>query len=140
MSGSMGPKGMARAARWADGLAGFDMGADPAAIAGAAAAFSAAWADAGRAGTPFLQSSAWFGLDADAPQRVHDYAFSYLRIFGDDVASMLAGLQSLTSPSAVGEALKAIADTGLDEFILVATTADVDDAKRAADLIGSLSL
>ncbi len=83
---------------------------------------------------------AWFGLDADAPQRVHDYAFSYLRIFGDDVASMLAGLQSLTSPSAVGEALKAIADTGLDEFILVATSADVDDAKRAADLIGSLSL
>lgn len=140
LSGSMGPKGMARAARWADGLAGFDMGGDPAAIGAAAAAFSTAWTEAGRNGRPFLQSSGWFGLDPDAPQRVRDYAFSYLRIFGDDVADMLAGLQSLTSPAAVGDALKAIADTGLDEFILVATTADADDARRAADLVASLDL
>ncbi len=32
LSGAMGPKAMARAAHWADGLAGFDLGPDPAGI------------------------------------------------------------------------------------------------------------
>ncbi len=138
LSGSMGPKGMARAARWADGLAGFDMGGDAAGVSAANAAFVAAWRDAGRAGMPFLQSSAWFGLGADAPQHVSRYAFEYLRVFGDDVARSLASIPKLTSAVATGEALRALADTGVDEFILVATTADVDEVKRAADLVASL--
>ncbi len=140
LTGSMGPKSMARAAKWAAGIAGFDMGCDPAAIGGASSAFAAAWMDAGRSGTPWLQNSAWFSLGATAPESVPSYAFNYLQIFGDDIARALAGLQKLTSVSAVRETLKTIADTGLDEFILVATTADVDDARRAADLVNSLSL
>ncbi len=140
LTGSMGPKSMARAAQWAAGIAGFDMSCDAAAIRDASAAFSAQWANAGRTGLPWLQSSAWFSLRSDASERLSDYAFNYLRIFGDDVARSLAGLQRLSTASAMRDALKAVADTGLDEFILVATTADADDARRAADLVNSLSL
>lgn len=138
LTGSMGPKSMARAAQWAAGIAGFDMGGDPAAIGAASASFVTAWNNAGREGAPWLQSSAWFSMRDDAAEQLRDYAFSYLRIFGDDVAKALAGMQRLSSEAAIREVLKAIADTGLDEFILVATTADINDAKRAADIAASL--
>jgi hypothetical protein len=134
----MGPKSMARSARWSDGLAGFDMSADPQAIGAAASAYTAAWRDAGRAGRPFVQSSAWFGLGPDAPETVREYAFEYLSVFGDDVARALAAMQRLTSPAALHDALRAIADHGIDEFVLAATSADVVDLQRAADVVASL--
>ena len=138
LASSMGPKSTARSVRWSDGLAGFDMSADPAAIGANAAAYSAAWTDAGREGRPFLQGSAWFALGDDASESLPDYAFRYLRIFGDDVAHMLAGMQRLTSPAAIRDNLRAIADQGLDEFILAATSADIDDLHRAADIVSSI--
>ena len=141
LTGSMGPKSMARAAQWADGLAGFDMSADVAAIGSANMAFSAAWVEAGRVGVPWLQSSGWFALSGDDPAaHLRDYAYRYLQIFGDDIATMLAGMQRLHAPSSISDSLKALSDTGLDEFILCATSRDVDDATRAADLVTNLTL
>lgn len=138
LSASMGPKSMARAARWADGLAGFDLAGDATSIAGAFTAFARAWQDAGRDGRPYLQTSFWFGLGRDAGTDVHEYAFRYLRIFGDDGAKAMAGLCRATSPAAVRDALLAVADTGADEVILVATTTDPDEVGRAADIVTSL--
>jgi alkanesulfonate monooxygenase SsuD/methylene tetrahydromethanopterin reductase-like flavin-dependent oxidoreductase (luciferase family) len=138
LAASMGPKSMARSARWSDGVAGFDMGADATAIGAAAAAYTQAWNDAGRSGRPFLQSSAWFGLGKDAPSKVPEYAFRYLQIFGDDIATMLSGLQKLTSANAVRDALRAVADHGIDEFILAAVDADLDELRRVTDVVASL--
>jgi hypothetical protein len=129
---------MARAARWADGLAGFDLSADAGAIGTAAAAFEAAWRDAGRSGRPFQQSGAWFSLGANGVEVLRDYAFRYLQIFGDGIAHALADQQRLHDPAAVRDALKAVADTGIDEFLLVATSSDVDEVRRVADVIASL--
>jgi alkanesulfonate monooxygenase SsuD/methylene tetrahydromethanopterin reductase-like flavin-dependent oxidoreductase (luciferase family) len=140
LASSMGPKSMARSVQWSDGLAGFDMSADPTAIGQAVRDYSQAWTDAGRAGRPFLQSSAWFGLGDDAAEAVPAYAFRYLRIFGDEIATMLAGMQRLTSPQAIRDNLAAIADLGVDEFILAATSPSIDDLRRAADLIGEASI
>jgi len=137
LAGVMGPKAIARAARWADGVAGFDVVADPAAIAAGFRRFEDAWAHAGRDGRPFLQTSFWFGLDDGAPDRVRDYAFRYLRIFGDDAAAALAGTVSATSADAVRERLHALAGHGCDEVILVATTSDLDDLRSAADLVST---
>ena len=137
LAAAMGPKSMTRAARWADGLAGFDIAADADGIGKGFRRFEAAWAAAGRTGRPLLQTSFWFGLDADAPARVRDYAFRYLRIFGDDAAHTMAGLASATSTPALGDRLTAIEDTGCDEVILVATTPDIADLHRAADLVAS---
>ncbi len=138
LASSMGPKSMARSAQWSDGLAGFDMSADPVAIGAAATAYSNAWTAVGRAGRPYLQSSGWFALGANAASELPDYAFRYLRIFGDDIANMLAGMQRLTSAAAVRDSLRALADLGLDEFILAATSADLDDLHRAADIVTNL--
>lgn len=135
LAGVMGPKAMVRAARWADGLAGFDLGPDPAGIERGFRAFEAAWRDAGRAGAPFLQTSFWFGLGPDAAEAVPEYAFGYLRVFGDDVARAMARGCSATSGAAVRAHLGALEATGCDEVILVATTSDPDEVVRAAEAV-----
>jgi alkanesulfonate monooxygenase SsuD/methylene tetrahydromethanopterin reductase-like flavin-dependent oxidoreductase (luciferase family) len=135
LAAAMGPKSMARAAQWADGVAGFDLGPDPDAVAKGFRRFEAAWRDAGREGSPFLQTSFWFGLGEDAPGRVHDYAHRYLRIFGDQAATGMAALVTATSPAAIRAHLRALEDTGCDEVILAATSADLDDLHRLTDLV-----
>jgi alkanesulfonate monooxygenase SsuD/methylene tetrahydromethanopterin reductase-like flavin-dependent oxidoreductase (luciferase family) len=137
LAGVMGPRAVARAARWADGVAGFDLSADPAGIAAGFRRFERAWSDAGRPGRPFLQTSFWFGLDAGAPERVREYAYRYLRIFGDDAAGAMAGLVTTTSEAAIRDRLAQLADFGCDEVILVATTADIGDLRRATDIVAS---
>jgi alkanesulfonate monooxygenase SsuD/methylene tetrahydromethanopterin reductase-like flavin-dependent oxidoreductase (luciferase family) len=139
LAGAMGPKAMARAARWSDGLAGFDMAGDPSSVDASFRAFEGAWDAEGRAGRPFLQTSFWFGLGADAATTVRDYAYRYLRVFGDGPAQSLAELCTATSAPAVRDRLNAIVDTGADEVILVATTADLDELARAADVVNALS-
>jgi alkanesulfonate monooxygenase SsuD/methylene tetrahydromethanopterin reductase-like flavin-dependent oxidoreductase (luciferase family) len=137
LAGVMGPKAMARAARWSDGLAGFDLGPDPDGIAAGFAAFERAWAEAGRTGRPFRQTSFWFGLTPDAPDRVPGYAYRYLRIFGEGTARALAGSCRATSADAVRGYLDTLEAAGCDEVILVATTADLDDLAAAADLVAA---
>lgn len=137
LAGVMGPKAIVRAARWADGLAGFDLGPDPASIARTFAAFRSAWADAGRDGEPFLQTSFWFALGEGGAERVRSYAHRYLLTFGDEIATAMSGMCSATAPGAVRDALAACEDAGCDEVILVATTPDVDELRRAADLVAA---
>jgi hypothetical protein len=56
----------------------------------------------------------------------------------DDGAHAMAGLCRATSATAVRDALRAVADTGADEVILVATTTDPDVVGRAADIVTTL--
>jgi alkanesulfonate monooxygenase SsuD/methylene tetrahydromethanopterin reductase-like flavin-dependent oxidoreductase (luciferase family) len=137
LAGVMGPRAVARAARWADGVAGFDLAADPKGIAAGFRRCERAWVDAGRSSRPFLQTSFWFGLGIGAPERVRDYAYRYLRIFGDEAAGAMAGLVTTTSESAIRDRLRRLEAAGCDEVILVATTADIGDLQRAADIVAS---
>ncbi|MFN8037534.1 MAG: LLM class flavin-dependent oxidoreductase [Acidimicrobiia bacterium] len=137
LSASMGPKSMARSAGWADGVAGFDLAGDPQSIMVSLRAYEKAWADAGRPGRPYLQTSCWFGLTDDAPERVPEYAYRYLRIFGEEVARAMAAMCTATSFAAVGELVDTLAGEGCDELILVATTADLADLELAAELVSS---
>jgi alkanesulfonate monooxygenase SsuD/methylene tetrahydromethanopterin reductase-like flavin-dependent oxidoreductase (luciferase family) len=138
LTASMGPKSMARSARWADGIAGFDLGADAASVEQTFRGFESAWAAAGRSGRPYLQTSFWFGLLPDATDRVPAYARRYLAIFGERAAEQMAALVCTTSKKVVRERLRAILDVGADEVILVATTADPAELARAADLVAAL--
>ena len=47
LAGAMGPKALARAAKWADGISGFTISADPGEMAGAVKSATEAWADRG---------------------------------------------------------------------------------------------
>ncbi len=137
-SSSLGPKSMRRAARWADGLAGFDMGPDLETIASVFRAFRKAWHAAERAAEPTVQMAFWFGLVDDAPRRVVDFATEYLQIFGEEFARQRAPRCDATTPDRIREILRQLEDLGCDEAILTPTTANLDELSAAEDLVASL--
>jgi alkanesulfonate monooxygenase SsuD/methylene tetrahydromethanopterin reductase-like flavin-dependent oxidoreductase (luciferase family) len=133
---AMGPKSLARSAQWADGLAGYDIGPDPAGVDRQFRAVEAAWRDAGRATSPTLTTSTWFALGDGARDRLFAYAYEYLSTFGDDAAKAMAGLTRMHDPGAIREVVAALADVGCDEFVFVPTTADVAEIDRLLDALG----
>ena len=132
---SMGPKSLARSARWADGLAGFSLGPDADEVASTFAAVRTAWSDAGRETKPFLTTSSWFALGPDAPQRLHGYASEYLSTFGPKAAGAMADLCRLSDPGVLKELMAALDDAGCHEFVLVPTTNDPSEIDRLLEAI-----
>ena len=122
---AMGPKSMSRAAKWADGVTGFSIGADPGEIARGNQAALDAWEAEGRSERPRLVSGSFYllgGPDADA--ELKQFARAYLAVFGDRAADALSQLVSLSSPARLLDSLAAAEAAGCDEFILVPGTVD----------------
>jgi len=138
VAGVVGPKALARAARWA---AGVD---DPSAIIAVdAAALEAqrlkvvdAWKAAGRSEAPHFSSSLWFALGPDAKERLAAYIYHYMKIFDDSFARQLADSAPVHTPAALRLALDAAREAGCDEFFLVPTTTDPTELDRARDALG----
>jgi alkanesulfonate monooxygenase SsuD/methylene tetrahydromethanopterin reductase-like flavin-dependent oxidoreductase (luciferase family) len=138
IAGVMGPKALARAAHWA---AGVDDGTtvthvNQEAFAGNIERIRAAWKDAGRDEAPHISASLWYALGDGAAERLHDYAYTYLKIFGPDIAEMMAGACTASSPAALREAMAAAEAAGCDEMFLVPTTTDVTELDRTRDALG----
>lgn len=135
-SGAMGPKAIARSARWASGIAGFvldPLGED---VAGTFARIEQAWADAGRTERPRHTTSFWYALGDDAAARLESYARRYLGIFGDELAGLMAASCTAHSPGALRDAVARLTEAGCDELILVPTTPDPHDIDRVLDALG----
>ena len=125
LAGAMGPKALARAARWADGIAGFALTADAADMAAAVAGARIAWDEAGRDKPPRLVSGCFYVLGGEQPQAtLEQFTYEYLEIFGADLARMLADDAPVWNESRLFQALDDAAEAGVDEFILVPGTID----------------
>lgn len=135
---AMGPKSMARAARWADGVTGFSIGADPDEIARGNALALDAWETAGRTERPRLVSGTFYLLGgAGTGAELKRFARAYLAVFGDRAADALSDLVELASPARLLDTLAAAEAAGCDEFILVPGTVDPDClARTTAALAG----
>ena len=130
---AMGPKSMARAAAWADGVTGFSIGADPGEIARGNRLALDAWEAEGRSQRPKLVSGAFYLLgadDAQADAELKRFARAYLAVFGDGAADALSQLVGLSSPARLLDTLAAAEAAGCDEFILVPGTVDPDCLER----------
>lgn len=136
LAGSMFPRSIRRAARWADGISGFSFGPDGAQIANQFELARSAWKEEGRDQPPRLVTSFWFALGDDARGQLDSYLLRYLNFMGPDAARKLAPTVTTTSPQALKDAAAMVADLGADELILVPTTADPDEIDRVADLLG----
>ncbi len=121
---------------WAVGLAGFDLGPDPAGVDATFRRAEQAWAAAGRTDPPWLSTSSWFALGEGATDRLADYAYNYLANFGDRAARAMAGLCRLSDPGAMRETLDALGETGCQELVLVPTTTDIAELDRLLAVIG----
>lgn len=134
LAGSIFPRSIRRAARWADGIVGFafTMGADE--IRGTFEIARAAWAEAGRP-APRLVTGGWFALGPDADAQMATYLRRYLNFMGS-AADGVVDVVRTTSPTALRDALARAEDAGADEVLLVPTTLDTAEIDRVADLIG----
>lgn len=138
VAGVMGPKAIARAARWAVGVD------DPTQITsidrdGLAAQRQKvvdAWKDAGRDEPPHFSSSLWYALGPDADERLRAYVYRYMKIFDEGYAEHLASTAPVHTSGALREAVDAARDAGCDELFLVPTTADPDELARTREALG----
>lgn len=135
LAGSLVASSIRRAARFADGLCGFSFAPDPNEVGAAFEVARAAWREQGRA-APRLVTSCWFALGDDARAQMDVYVKRYLGFFGADAAASMAALCTTTSPAALRDVARRIADLGADELILVPTTADPCELDRVADVLG----
>jgi alkanesulfonate monooxygenase SsuD/methylene tetrahydromethanopterin reductase-like flavin-dependent oxidoreductase (luciferase family) len=137
VAGVMGPKAIARAAQWADGVDGaFTLDGNHAAMASAFSSVRDAWRDAGRAEPPHLSSSIWYALGPDADDRLRAYAYDYMKVFGDDIAKWSADNVACTTPESLQAAIDNAREAGADEYFLVPTTADPAELDRTRDALG----
>lgn len=138
LAGAMGPKAMARAARWADGISGFSVTGQPAEMAASFRLAESAWAEAGRDRTPRRVSGCFYVLDGDderAEATLRTFARRYLAIFGAEIAEAMAAECRVASVARLGEVLDGAEAAGCDEFVLVPGTVDLDCLDRTAALV-----
>ena len=133
---SMGPKSMARAAKWAAGINGaWTITGDTSGVAGGVAMTRAAWEAAGRTEAPHLSTNVWFALGDDAQPRLASYVHSYMKIFGDKVGQSMGQAATCFGEDALVKLLDDCRHAGLDEVFLVPTTDDPAELARAAAVV-----
>ena len=138
LAGSLGPKSIARAAAWADGLLGFSFGLDGGEVGEAFERARQAWAEAGRE-PPRLATGTWFALGDDAHggdgrAQMRTYLKRYLN-FLEPATDDLIPLATITDAEALSDAAARARDLGADDFVLTPTTASLDELRRAAELL-----
>jgi alkanesulfonate monooxygenase SsuD/methylene tetrahydromethanopterin reductase-like flavin-dependent oxidoreductase (luciferase family) len=136
LTGALGPKSIQRSARWADGIAGFEMCPTADALRASVDNITRAWDAAGRDVAPTLMTSFWFALGGDAREQLRSYARRYLAVFGDELAEALAAACTVAGPEALLAAINACEEAGFDEIQLVPTTSSVGVIEEVTDLLG----
>ena len=138
VAGAMGPKALARAAKWAIGVddGSTVFGIDPAATDAAFTRIRDAWFAEGRSDAPHISASLWYALGDDAQQRLYDYGYSYMKIFGEELGTMMAGMLSTSTAESLRESVSTLESLGCDELFLVPTTTDVTELNRTRDALG----
>lgn len=128
--GGFSPTALARMAR--EG-AGYIAASGPVSLVSPSIeAAKTAWKNAGRRGNPKIVVIGYFALGNEEQGRAQ--VKDYYSFRGEEAATqMAAGVSG--SPEALKETIHSYADVGIDEFILVATTEDIDEISRAAESV-----
>lgn len=139
--GTMGPRTLADAAHWSDGLAGVTLDLD---LTGVRALFdqaTAAWAAAGRE-RPRLTTSFWFALadHADDTSAARDQVHQHLLRYMNWIPSKFVDAMAPTTGFAgtveqLREVLQGFAAIGTDEVQLIPTGSDVQQVHRLSAMV-----
>jgi alkanesulfonate monooxygenase SsuD/methylene tetrahydromethanopterin reductase-like flavin-dependent oxidoreductase (luciferase family) len=136
LAGAMGPKALARAAQWADGVIGFSVGGVPEEMHQAAEAARRAWDEAGRE-PPRLVSGCFYALGvADPATALRDFTAEYLAFAGRDFAQQFAATLTAYDADAVERAIDGAQEAGLDEFVLVPASPELAVLEATMELVG----
>lgn len=138
LAGAMGPKAMARAAGWADGISAFSIAGDQGEIERTNRLAESCWAKADRASAPRKVSGCFVALGVPAAEEVlRSFTARYLAFLGRELADAIAATARTASPDALAAVLDGAEAAGCDEFILVPATTDPRFLDAAADVVAS---
>lgn len=139
LAGAMGPKAVAEAARWADGVCGMSFGPDLDEIARSFAAVRAAWA-AARRPAPHLGTAFWYAIAADAATARAQLRVHLKRYFTWLPEKEVAEIAETAGFAGTAHDLKAFLDKvaalGADEAMLISTSSDLAQVTEIAALLG----
>ena len=137
LAGAMGPKAIARAAAWADGVTGFSVTGSGRDFARTNRLADEAWAAAERP-VPRKVTGCFFALGVDDPgPTLRAFVRRYLGFLGDELASAVADQVTVATPDELRRALDEAAEAGCDELILVPGTADLRCLDAAEEIVGA---
>jgi alkanesulfonate monooxygenase SsuD/methylene tetrahydromethanopterin reductase-like flavin-dependent oxidoreductase (luciferase family) len=128
--GGMVPATFERVARWGAGYVGASVPASM--VAPAFEATRAAWANAGREGSPYLVAIAYYAIGNTEQGLANVY--DYYSISGEQIARLITDAVS-TGPTRIKETVAAFAELGADELILNPTVGDLEEITRLADVV-----
>jgi len=136
LAGAMGPKALALAAPWADGVAGFSFGASVSDIETSFSNARVAWTKAGRERPPRLVTSFWYALGDGAREQLDRHLRRYLNwLPAAEVEAMLPHTGFAGSGADLLGRIAQVAATGADELMLIPTTSDPDEVTKVAELL-----
>jgi alkanesulfonate monooxygenase SsuD/methylene tetrahydromethanopterin reductase-like flavin-dependent oxidoreductase (luciferase family) len=135
--GSIGPKTIRSAAAWADGLAGTTLDLDVARQNELFDIARAAWAQAGKP-KPHLATSFWFafGSPEQARAQVHRHLRRYMNWIPAEYVDAIAPMTGWAgSEDELVGVLRKFDAIGTDEVQLIPTSSDVEQLRRAAEVV-----
>ncbi len=138
--GTMGHRTVRHAAGWADGIAGVTLDLDLAATDELFVLARESWSASGRA-KPWLATSFFFALGEVAPARaqVHRHLRHYMNWLPTDLVDAMAPVTGFAgTEESLAETLRGFAEIGCDEVHLIPTSSDVEQVRRAADVVRDL--
>lgn len=136
LAGAQGPKSTRLAATWADGISGFTFDLNMQAQKEAFDLARSVFKEEGRP-APRLATAFWFAIGDNARPQVQKHLRHYMNwIDKAALEAMLPTVGFAGTAAELKEVLKRIADLGADETVLIPTSDDIDQVKRAADIIG----
>jgi alkanesulfonate monooxygenase SsuD/methylene tetrahydromethanopterin reductase-like flavin-dependent oxidoreductase (luciferase family) len=135
LAGVMGPKSIALAAGWADGVYSWSGNGERKELAGQLQLVRTAWREAGRDRPPRHVAGFCFCLAPDAGSRLQQYVFDYVSTHGEGPARALARQMTRSTPDAVREALDAYEELGVEECMLNLVTRDLAEIGRLAEVL-----
>jgi len=135
-AGAMGPKAIARAVKWADGIYGCSMPGDREGHQQIFDMAKQAWTAEGRPGKPYLMGSFWYSLAPNAESELKSYVHGYMKYMGEDIAGYMSGAMTRHTPDAIREAIENVRAAGADELLLVPATAHYNEVDKLAEIVG----
>jgi alkanesulfonate monooxygenase SsuD/methylene tetrahydromethanopterin reductase-like flavin-dependent oxidoreductase (luciferase family) len=125
LAGVTGPKGIARAAKWADGFYSWSGNGVGDEIKRQLEFIDGSWSDAGREKAPEKVAGFWYCLAPNADEKLKAYVYKYIKIMGDGPAKAMASMVDRSSPDAVRASLDAYEELGIEECWLNTATSDI---------------
>jgi alkanesulfonate monooxygenase SsuD/methylene tetrahydromethanopterin reductase-like flavin-dependent oxidoreductase (luciferase family) len=135
LAGVTGPKGIARAAKWADGVYSWSGNGVADEIGAQLDRVNAAWDAAGRTTAPQRVAGFWYSLAPDADHKLKDYVYNYIKVMGETPARWMSSMVDRSSPDAVRASLDAYEELGVEECWLNTATSEIAEIDALLEVI-----